>query len=215
MAGETLAQVEVNERGLSGDRRYAVQDAAGRLASGKRTRRFQRHDEVFGYRAETTAAGVEVSHQDHRWAVDDPELEAHLSRSLGEPARVTPEGSVPHFDAGPVSLVSDASLQWCESTLGVDADVRRLRANLLIAADVAFEEEEWLGKVVHIGDAVLEVVARTGRCRTIDVAQDGAAAAQRWLKPLAATRDMQLGVYARVLRPGAVRVGDPVRVENA
>ncbi|HEX2902792.1 MAG TPA: MOSC domain-containing protein [Jatrophihabitans sp.] len=213
MAGESLDQVELDSRGMVGDRWFAVRDQAGHFASGKRTRRFRRHDEVFGYRAMTTGAGaVQVSHAGGSWPVGDRGLDAHLSRTLGEPARVVPEGPVPHFDAGAVSLVSTATLQWCEQELGVDADPRRLRANLLIAADEAFVEERWLGRVIGVGDALLEVVARTERCRTIDVAQDGAGAARRWLKPLAEARGLQLGVYARVAVPGVIRVGDELRI---
>ncbi|MEU1107147.1 MOSC N-terminal beta barrel domain-containing protein [Streptomyces tibetensis] len=40
--GERLASVDVDERGLLGDRLYAVRDAQGRFGSGKNTRRFRR-----------------------------------------------------------------------------------------------------------------------------------------------------------------------------
>jgi uncharacterized protein YcbX len=215
MAGEPLEQVELDARGLVGDRWYAVQDGEGRYATGKNTRRFRQHDEVFGYRAATVEAGVQVRCGTESWLAGDPQLDAQLSRSLGEPVRVVPESGTSHFDDSPVSLVSTASLRWCAAELGVDADARRLRANLVIEASTAFIEESWVGTDVAIGSAVLRVVARTTRCRTIDLAQDGADATRRWLKPLGDSRQSQIGVYAQVVRPGTVRVGDPVIIREA
>jgi uncharacterized protein YcbX len=93
----------------------------------------------------TTGLGVEVATGSRSWMVGDTELDDHLSRALGEPVRVRPEAAVPHFDAGAVSLVTTGTLRWCESELGVDADPRRLRANLVVGADEPFIEESWVG----------------------------------------------------------------------
>jgi uncharacterized protein len=43
MAGERLTEAAVGERGLDGDRLYAVRDPAGKFGSGKNTRRFGWH----------------------------------------------------------------------------------------------------------------------------------------------------------------------------
>jgi uncharacterized protein YcbX len=91
----------------------------------------------------------------------------------------------------------------------VDADPRRLRANLVVDTSTPFEEESW--GTVDVGDVRLTAVERIERCRTIDLAQDGVATGTRWLKPLTAAREMCVGVYLSVDSPGAVSVGDPVR----
>ena len=57
MGGESLDLVELDARGLVGDRRYAVVDGDGKLSSGKDSRRFRRRDEVFSYAAGTSADG--------------------------------------------------------------------------------------------------------------------------------------------------------------
>jgi uncharacterized protein len=51
MLGEVLAAVDVEERGLSGDRLWAVRDPDGKFGSGKNTRRFRRTPGLFGLRA--------------------------------------------------------------------------------------------------------------------------------------------------------------------
>jgi uncharacterized protein YcbX len=50
------------------------------------------------------------------------------------------------------------------------------------------------------------------RCRMIDIAQEGLPREGRWLKALTDTREMNLGVYLDVARPGRLTVGDELRV---
>ncbi|QAY71344.1 MOSC domain-containing protein [Xylanimonas protaetiae] len=210
MGGEALDAVVVDARGLVGDRAFAVVDDEGHFASGKNTRRFRRRDAVFGYTAATSGDGVVVTGRDGRWAVGSPALDAELTRALGVPSRVLPEAGTPHFDACAVSLVGTATLAWCAQRWGIDADPRRLRVNLVVDTDEPFVEETWVGSGIAVGEVELRGVERIERCRTIDLAQDGASGAGRWLKPLGAERGLCLAVYADVVVPGTVRVGDVV-----
>jgi uncharacterized protein YcbX len=210
MGGESLDRVEVESRGLVGDRAYAVVDADGKLASGKHSRRFRRRDEVFEFAARTTPNGVRVSGRDGDWAAPSEALDAVLSEAMGDPVAVLPETTTPYFDAGSVSLVGTASLAWCREHLGVDADRRRLRPNLVVETDEPFVEETW--RTVELGEVRLEFVERIDRCRMIDIAQEGLPSDGRWLKALTATREMLLGVFLDVTRPGSLRQGIEVVV---
>lgn len=211
MGGEALNRVELDQRGLVGDRWAAVTDERGFLASGKNTRRFRRRDEVFRYRATTTPdGGVKIDGNGGSWRVGETALDGELSRAMGAPVRVSGENSVAHQDAGAVSLVGTASLRWCRAHQGVDADARRLRANIVFESDEPFVEESWVGRTIRVGGARLNVVQRIDRCRMIDISQDGVAPERRWLKPLTEHRDMCLAVYADVAEPGPVSVGDLV-----
>ncbi len=58
MGGESLDSVEIERRGLVGDRAYAVVDGDGKLATGKHSKRFRRRDEVFEFASRTTPEGV-------------------------------------------------------------------------------------------------------------------------------------------------------------
>jgi uncharacterized protein YcbX len=210
MGGESLSAVEVDGRGLAGDRWYAVVDAEGRLASGKSTRRFRRRDEVFGHRAATRHDGVVVSSGEQAWRVGDPALDQQLSTAMGTAVRVLPEVGTPHQDDGQVSLVGTASLRWCAERWGGEPDARRVRANLVVDTDDPFVEDGWSGRLLTIGTATLRGVSPIPRCRMIDVAQDGVRPDTKWLGPLAAGRDMALGVYLDVVAPGRIAVGDAV-----
>lgn len=211
MAGETLELVQVDARGIEGDRWFAATNADGRFASGKSTRRMVRHDEIFEYAAQTTlTGGVVVRRGGLAWPVGDPGLDADLSARLGEPVRVLPEGTTPHFDDGPVSLVGRGTLAWLAERTGRPADLRRLRVNLVVDVDEPFAEEAWVGAELAAGSARLRVTGRIERCRTIDLAQDGADAARPWLGLLGSEREASAGVYAEVTRPGLLRTGGKI-----
>lgn len=211
MTGESLTTAVVDGRGLAGDRWWAVTDADGRLASHKDSRRFRRRDGIEGFAAATEADGtVRVTGAGGSWAVGDDGLDEALSRTLSTPVTVAAEGGVPHQDAAAVSVVGTATLRWCADRWGVDADPRRLRVNLLVETDEPFDEETWVGRQVAVGDVVLGFDERAERCRTIDLAQDGLSASTRWLKPLGQERDLCLAVYASVVTPGTLSVGDAV-----
>ena len=57
---------------------------------------------------------------------------------MGDPVRVLAEDLHAVLqDAGQVSLVGTASLDWCREHLGVDADRRRIRPNLVVETERA------------------------------------------------------------------------------
>jgi uncharacterized protein len=213
MGGESLDRVDLDERGLVGDRIFAVTDDAGRLASGKNSRRFRRRDAVFDWSAATHDGSVVVQGPAGSWIVGDSDLDAALSHAMGDPVRVLREADVPHQDGGQVSLVGTASLEWCRSKLSVDADPRRLRINVVVKTGEPFEEEAWVGSAVSVGAVTLRIVERIERCRTVDLAQDGVTSTTPMLRALGAVREMCLGVYSDVVTPGTLAVADEVTVQ--
>ena len=111
--------VDVDARGLVGDRWFAVVDAEGKLGVGQELpavpslRRDLRVPRGDGRRRRRTVVGPSGS-----WLVGDPDLDRVLSEQLAAEVRVLPETGTPHQDAGQVSLVGTASLDWCREHLG-------------------------------------------------------------------------------------------------
>jgi uncharacterized protein YcbX len=221
MGGENIESAPIDQRGLVGDRAFAVRDGDSRLASGKNTRRMVRRDGVFDFAARIEGSPgadgsrlddgphVIVARGDQEWRVGDPALDAVLSDALRADVSVAPESDVPHFDDGAISLVGTATLEWCARELGADADPRRLRVNIVVQTQEPFEEEAWRGDI-RIGDVTLRPAGRVERCRTIDLPQDGVEQRTRWLKPLGDARDARVAIYCDVVTPGSVQVGDEV-----
>lgn len=213
MAGESLTQCEVSRRGLRDDRWYAVTDAEGHVATGKNSRRFRRHDEVFEYGARMVGPDSEVEVYRHDatagpWMAGAPDLDEHLSTRMGEPMQLRVEADVQHMDDSPVSLIGTASLDWFAAHCGLTVDERRLRANLVVGTGEPFEEETWTR--VRVGDLDFDVVKRTTRCRMVDLAQNHLTDTLALLKVLGAEREAKLGVYLTPHSTGTVRVGDAV-----
>lgn len=213
MAGEGLESVEVDWRGLVGDREWAVYDEEGRLASGKRTNRFRRMDEVFALAARTEGDRVEVVLPDGRVVVaGEGAADLALSDHFGEDVELAPESDIAHQDAGQVSLVGTATLRELGALCGLEepVDARHLRANLVVETTEPFEEEALLGREVRAGGVVLRMVERIERCRMVDLEQVGLPALEGLLKVVGAERDLCAGVYANVVQPGVLRKGDPL-----
>jgi len=215
MAGESLEAVEVDERGLVGDRVWAVYDVDGRLASGKNTRRFRRMDPVFGVAARTVGDAVELVFPGGGTAVaGESAADLALSDHFGEEVELGPEADVPHQDAGQVSVVGTATLRALAALSGLaePVDPRHLRTNLVVETDEPFVEESWLGRKLAVGGVRLRPLERIERCRMVDIEQVGLPAIQGLLKAVGAHRDLCAGVYADVVEPGRLAVGDRLEV---
>ena len=210
MLGETLSHLDVDERGVTGDRRWSVRTPENKMGSGKSSNRFDAVVGLLDIRAAMNDQGaVVVSFPDGSdLAVDDPVAAERLSALLGRPLTFAAESDVTHFDDGPVSIIGRASVQALADARGEDVDPRRFRANLLVDTDVAFGEDAWMGRQLRVGTAVLEVILPSPRCVMINMASADLAAQPGNLAALGRLHDSCLGVIARVVTPGRIATGD-------
>lgn len=229
LRGEQLDRSVVTERGLLGDRLWAVVDTvSGGIGSGKDTRRFRRFPGPpllwfsARYPAEPAADApvsppVVVGRDGAEHPVASGEAQALFRRESGlETLTVAREAAVDHFDEGPVSVISEATLRWVSEQVASRSDARRFRPNLVVTGLAPFEEEAWCGGRIRIGnghDAVeLAVDHVLERCVMVNTEQADLPQAPEVLKLLGrrADRPVRLAVVAFVAKPGVVRVGDPV-----
>ena len=133
LVGEQLSAAEVDERGLRGDRLWALRDPDGKLGSGKSSSRFRRMDGLLELRATYDGEVPVVRFPDGRVVRgDEGGTDDALSSYVGRPVSLAREGEVPHHDDGPIHLVTTASLRWAAGVHGRPVDPRRLRPNLLL-----------------------------------------------------------------------------------
>jgi uncharacterized protein YcbX len=215
LVGEELAEVHVDRRGIRGDRLWAVRDPDGKLGSGKSSSRFRRMDGLLALSATYDGDLPVLSFPDGRSVrADDPAMHEALSAHVGRPVRLEPEEQVSHFDDGPLHLVSTGAVAAVSAAHGHPVDVRRLRPSVVV--DSAALEDEWTGRVLAVGGAVVRVLAPMPRCVMLDLAQPAAPVGLRsdrgLLRTVTAVRGGDLGVVADVVEPGPVRKGDEVRV---
>ena len=214
MLGEACAELAIEPRGVAGDRLYALVDADGKLGSGKDTRRIRRIDGLFSLRARYVGGVPEVEFPDgSRLLAGDARMDPALSDTLGVSVALAREQAVSHFDSSPVHLLGTRALAWLRSRLPASKlDERRFRPNLVL--DTEEDEQSWLGRVLRIGEVRLRVDAPTERCRMTTLAQDDLPSDPQVLRRLGQEAQLQFGVYAQVLAPGTVRVGDRVLLES-
>jgi uncharacterized protein YcbX len=159
----------------------------------------------------------------HGEVVDGPFAEL-LSRHLRRPVAVLDLAGWARrgVDVEPLTVVSTTSIEHLASRLGLPSlDHRRFRANLVLdGAQRPHEEDEWIGSEIEVGDARLLVTGQIPRCAVItrdpDTGRRDADALReirRYRGLFTASdgeRGIPFGVYARVVEPGRVSVGDSV-----
>jgi uncharacterized protein YcbX len=232
LRGERLRASRVDDRGLAGDRLWAVRDGdCGKLGSGKNSRRFRRFpgpallelssrypvDPPFVAGLDEVEPPFVVGADGREYSVLDGSADLFVQRFTGvRTLRLAHEADVCHFDDGPVSLLGTATLRWVEEMLpGTVVDVRRFRPNLVVRTEEPFIEEAWVGRAIRIGGAdgvELAVAAALPRCVMITSGQADLPHAPEVLKLLAMRSGdgPRLAVVAGVVRPGVIAVGDAV-----
>ena len=212
LGGETPERLELEHRGVVGDRLWAVVDEDGRFGSGKTTRRFRRMPGLLELRAAYDGDVPVVAFPDGRSVRgDDREVHAALSAHVGRSVRLAREGQVPHADEGPVHLVTTASLAAASG--GAPVDGRRTRANLVLETDPGgFLEDGWLGRRLCVGSAELVLTDLMPRCAMLGAAQDGLPDDRSVLREVLRRHYGHLGLVADVSVPGSFALGDDARL---
>ena len=120
-------------------------------------------------------------------------------------------------DIEPVTIASEASVAELGRRAGREGvDGRRFRMLIDLADCAPHEEDTWIGRRVRLGRTLVQVIGPVPRCAT--TTRDPSTGERDFdtLRAIEAYRGrragkkIDFGVYARVLEPGHVRVGDAV-----
>jgi uncharacterized protein YcbX len=122
--------------------------------------------------------------------------------------------------SGAATLLGTGSLRALARAFGFDdVDARRFRMNFGIDGLGEHEEDEWLGRRVQIGEAVVVPQGNVGRCavttqnpETGEPDLDTLKALAGYRRQVETTEPLPFGVHAAVAQAGAVRLGDPVEL---
>lgn len=233
-------EIELEEGGVRGNRRFWLRDESGALYAGKRdgsilqirpewdedTRRLaltfpdgERVEGIVEVGEPVEAELYKVPRASRR--VIGPWQDA-ISSYVGRPLTLlwADEGAVDRTPrGGTVSLVSRASLERLREEAGLDEpiDGRRFRMLFEIEGVDAHEEDEWIGRHVEVGAAELLFNGDVGRCVITSRNPDTGVPDVPTLVTLATYRregrneTLPFGVYGSVVTPGKVRVGDIAR----
>lgn len=229
-------EIDLQACGVADDRRLYVIDERGRLCGGARLGRLVQvrpsYDDEAGWLAldlpdgrrveGTVALGEPVTTRFYRGRqvtgrrVEGP-WNAALSDFAGKPVQLV-RADLPGegTDVHPVSLLGAASVAELVRQAGRDEplDARRFRMLVTFTGGSPYDEERWDGQRVRLGDAVVRVRGRVPRCAVTTRNPDTGRKDFDALQAITASRGLgpdgtvDFGVYAEVVEPGRVRVGD-------
>ena len=173
------------------------------------------------YRHKSRRAGGETAEQ------PDP---ASLDKALREVFARTPDEPLPdlsvfppelfefetppgtYFDAFPLLLVSNKSFEaLSNANANANFDKRRFRPNIIIdtpAGNDGYIENTWTDKRARLGNAILQMHMPCPRCIMTTHGFNDLEKDPSIMRTLVQENDGNLGVYASVLEPGEIRVGD-------
>jgi uncharacterized protein YcbX len=234
-----VESIELGALGAHGDRVFYVIDDRGRMINGKQLGELQaivpEYDEQS--LALTFADGTRVaapleygetvqtrffSRPRKVRELRGPWSEA-LSDHLDRPLRLVHAGSaVDRGRSGATSIVSRSSLRRLAEAAERDGlDARRFRMLIEVDGVDAHEEDSWVGRRVHVGEATLAMHGHVGRClitsrdpESGDVDLPTLDILGEYRREIDSTEPLPFGIYGEVLQGGTVRIGDPVELAD-
>jgi uncharacterized protein YcbX len=225
MQGEELDSATIDERGISGDRQWALVDLGTGLALTAR-----RVPELLFASAHLVGDGVEITLPDGTVAADDAVLSAWLGRDIE--LRHAGDDVTGRFEIA-IDFEDEAGSPWFEwdgpigtfhdngktrvSIIGTGSigswDRRRFRGNVLVETDDVDVEQGLVGHRIELGSVVADVVKAIDRCVMTTRPQPGGIERDLdVLRTINAERGTHLGVGTLIVQGGAVAVGDELRV---
>ncbi|MGN6300424.1 MAG: MOSC N-terminal beta barrel domain-containing protein [Angustibacter sp.] len=186
MTAPRLEHARVEASGLQHDRVWAVVDDEGTVVTAK---------QVGGLR-EVAAVVPEGEHAPELVLAGEDEpltgsaADAAIARLVGRPARLQVADGASFADVAPVHVVSRQAVEQAAAEEGTTygdpaCSIEEPRANIELDLSAGELETAWVGRELHLGEVVLRVSQQPRHC---------------------------LGVYADVVQPGTVEVGDEVRL---
>ncbi|HEV8368825.1 MAG TPA: MOSC domain-containing protein [Pyrinomonadaceae bacterium] len=223
MAGTATESAYLGWHGLDGDRRFAFRRLGENngfpwLSASRVPELLLYHpfglDESTGEPLPThvrTPAGTDIE-------LRSTELQSEIAERLGSHVELM---NLKHgiFDEGSVSVISLTTIGDISREAGVDLDIRRFRANIVLEThDIEpFLEDRWVGGRLVFGDSeprpALMITQRDVRCMMINLDPDTAKQDARVLKTAVRLNQNNAGVYGTVVQTGGIRVGQTVCLE--
>jgi len=253
MMGEELNAADIAERGLLGDRAYALIDPSnGKVASAKNPRKWGKLFQFKAAYVEPPRPGERIPPvrialpDDTLLTSEQRDLDRLLSNVLGRDVTLrTPAPKAPSleeywpdmdglahretttdeampsetfFDLAAIHLLTTATLERLRELYPQGRfEVRRFRPNIVVevaSGEKNFVEDAWIGHTLAIGEEVrLGITGPCPRCVMTTLPQGDLPSDPGILRTVAQHNQVNVGVYAAVLRGGTIRRGDLLRLE--
>jgi len=214
LAGVTSNKLDINSRGVLGDRLFALYNAEGKIASGKNTRRFFRLDNLLEIDVTLDNQTVSVlAKSNQAFSVPSSAADDYLSNLLECNVEVKEEKHIPHLDDGAVHLITTADLLWLTEKHGSSVDVLRFRPNILVQSDLRSRDLLAYAEIL-IGDSTFKPIGEAERCRMITLRQKRLKEDKKLLRSVVVDKKVDFGIYIQALNMKPVNISDVITTDQ-
>jgi len=199
MAGERIDSAELRADGIPGDRAFQVRRSDGRIVDARA------HPKMLALHPTLSATG-ELLVDAQPWNTPEMARIVEEAAAVGPGTRLVQRENSERFDVLPLLVATDGAI----AAFGYDH--RRLRPNILVSGVAGLAERDWEGKALRMGDALVGVLRLRGRCVMTTWDPDTQKQSPEVFEKITECFDGSLALDCWVIRPGAIRIGDPVEV---
>ena len=143
-----------------------------------------------------------------------------LESSLQKPIYLMKNKDIPFFDTSisnktilnhSISLINTKSVEDFQNKTNQEIETQRFRGNIFVDGVDAWEERNWIGKIIKINNISFKVEKNIPRCVAINLKPNTDDNSLNLLQSLKKTYNhFDMGVYLTALDDGLINVGDNI-----
>jgi uncharacterized protein YcbX len=143
-----------------------------------------------------------------------------LDSSLQKPIYLMKNKDIPFFDTSisnktilnhSISLINTKSVEDFQNKTNQEIETQRFRGNIFVDGVDAWEERNWIGKIIKINDISFKVEKNIPRCVAINLKPNTDDNSLNLLQSLKKTYNhFDMGVYLTALDDGLINIGDNI-----
>ena len=145
-----------------------------------------------------------------------------LESSLSKPIFLLKNNEFPFFDTSnsnkvfnSISLINLNSIVDFEKKINKKVEFQRFRANFYIDGIQAWEERNWIGKIIKINNISFKVEKNIPRCVAINLQPKTEKITNNMLQSLKKTYNhYDMGIYLTALNDGDIKIGNKVELNQ-
>ena len=145
-----------------------------------------------------------------------------LENSLLQPISLLKNIDLPFYDTShsnnifnSISLINLNSIKDFEKKINEKVEFQRFRANFYVDGIDAWEERNWIGKIIKINNVSFKVEKNIPRCVAINLKPKTDDNSLNLLQSLKKTyNNFDMGIYLTSLNDGKVEIGNKIEVNN-
>ena len=110
-----------------------------------------------------------------------------------------------------ISLINNKSIQDFKNKINQEIEIQRFRGNIYINGIDAWEEQNWIGKIIKINDVSFKVEKKIPRCVAINLKPNSDDKSLNLLQSLKKNYNhFDMGIYLTALNDGQINIGEKI-----